>query len=266
RVLSIRQNTATGRTSLTFGSRVGAGARGFSQQAKEKFDQTRERIDTPENRARLAQSRKQARSSLGTLPLPASVYGVVAVFILIMAWFPWFSMSMTHRAAINMGFWGASVGESALSGAFNGFGIGAVVGGMRATGSRDSYTEETMVHGLLLAATLLAIGALVAAALMVWRYNKKVGNIVAVAAGAVYGIYLMSLLDGRIWQGAINAADAEAGRRSNPLAQLSSSANTADSPVVYLVILAAIVVVSIGVWQLLQARKAQTKPVSRTLG
>lgn len=243
-----------------FGNRFGAGAREFGQQAKVKFAETRDKIDTPENRARLAQSRDKARSSMGTLPLPAIVYGAVAVFILLLSWFPWFQVTMTHRAAIDMGFWGASVGESAISGAFNGFGFGAMVGGMRATGSRDSYTEEMMVNGILLAATLLVIAALIAAALLVWRYNRKVGNILATAAGSVYALYLMSMLGGRIWSGAIGAADAEAGRRANPFAELSSAATTNDSPAVYLVILAALIAVGIGIWQLVQSRKPAAAP------
>lgn len=39
-----------------FGNRVGSGARFFGEQAKARFAETRDRIDTPENRARFTQS------------------------------------------------------------------------------------------------------------------------------------------------------------------------------------------------------------------
>lgn len=238
-----------------FGTRVGAGARDVGKQAQAKFKRTRERIDTPENRARLTRSGQQARSSLRTLPVPTIVYGVTAALIFLLAWFPWFVVSMTHRASVNMGFWGSSVGESAITGPFNGFGIGAMVGGMRATGSRDSYTEESMIHGLLLLATLLTVTGLIVAAVMVRRGAGRIGHIVAAATGAVYAVFLMSNLGGRIWQGSIAAADSEAIRGANPMAVLSSSATTSDVPVVHLVILAALIVAGVGAWHVWQARR-----------
>ncbi|GAB3692791.1 hypothetical protein [Corynebacterium nasicanis] len=230
------------------GSKVGGGTRALGRQAQATFAQTRGKIDTPANRARLAQTR--------TLPLPTKVYGGSALLIILLALFPWYYVSMTHRAAINMGFWGSSVGESAITGAFNGFGFGAMMSGMRATGSRDSYSEETMIHGLLMIATILAIVGLIAAAVVVHRRNARVGNIVAVATGVLYAGYLLSTLDGRLWSGSINAADSQAARQANPMAALSSSATTADSPLIYVVILCALVAAGLGAWQLWQAREA----------
>lgn len=164
-------------------------------------------------------------------------------------------MTITHRASLDMGFWGASVGESAVSGSFNGFGNGAMVGGMRATGSRDSYTEETMIHFVLLLATLLVVTGLVVAAVMVRRFNQRIGHIVAAATGAVYAVYLMSTLGGRIWDGVIAAAAPEADRRANPMAVVTGSAISTDSPVVYIVILVAMIAAGVGAWHVWQWRR-----------